>query len=127
MSLSDRQRIYAAELVAFLHWASTQGYGYRFGDAWRSTDPLKCPNCQKETTYQEMLVSNKRSKVKYGKHNDRLAVDLIFSKGGIDLKPGEYLPLGLEWESRGGSWGGRFGETPGKGDGWDSGHFEATA
>jgi len=125
MSLSEKQRLFAAELNAFLRWASLAGYGYRYGDAWRSTDPLKCPNCQKETTYQDMLVFNKRSKVKHSKHNDRLAVDLIFSRGGVDLKPEEYLPLGLEWELRGGRWGGRFGETPGKGDGWDVFHWEA--
>jgi hypothetical protein len=45
----------------------------------------------------------------YGKHNDRLAQDLIISKDGKQLKGEELRSIGEKWESLGGRWGGRFG------------------
>ena len=93
----------------------------RMGDAWRSSDPLKCPSCGNEHTYQELLFKNGRSKKLYSPHADRLAVDLIVADDAEARRLGEF------WETLGGRWGGRFGVQ--KPDfatklGWDSRHFE---
>jgi hypothetical protein len=74
--------------LLILH-AEQLGYELTFGDAYR--DPRAI----------------------YGKwkslHRKRLAVDFNLFKDGVYLTQTEdYEPLGLYWESIGGSWGGRF-------------------
>jgi hypothetical protein len=127
--LLDKQWQFAAMFGDFLVWLHSQGYRCRFGDAWRSTDKLKVPNCDTEYSYQELLFYNKKTKLTYGKHNDRVAVDLIIHKMGSteSLKSEEYRPLGEKWEEMGGRWGGRFGVVKEEYDvkiGWDANHFE---
>jgi hypothetical protein len=85
-------------------------------------------------SYQELLFYNQKTKLTYGKHNDRLAQDLIISKDGKQLKGEELRSIGEKWESLGGRWGGRFGLKLVEGKwtnkdgietiGWDAGHFE---
>jgi hypothetical protein len=60
------------------------------------------------------------------KHRQRLAIDLNLFKDGIWLTKGiDHKPLGEWWESKGGQWGGRFGESKkGAGDGWDGNHYQ---
>jgi len=127
--LLDNQWQFGTMVGGLLVWLHAQGYNYRFGDAWRSTDKLKVPDCSIDYSYQELLVYNKKSKLTYGKHNDRLAVDLIIHKMGsvTSLQDEEYRPIGVKWESMGGRWGGRFGVVKEEYDvkiGWDAGHFE---
>lgn len=127
--LLNRQWQFASMIGDFLVWLRSQGYNYRFGDAWRSTDKLKVPDCDITYSYQELLVYNKKSKLTYGKHNDRLALDLIIHKMGSaeSLKDEEYRPIGEKWELMGGRWGGRFGVVKEEYNvkiGWDSNHFE---
>lgn len=129
----EKQLLFAKMIGEFIVWLCSQGYGCRFGDAWRSTDKLYVPGGEEgfeddvKYSYQELLFYNKKSKLTYGKHNDRLAIDLIIHKDGKQLADSEYRPLGEKWESMGGRWGGRFGvkkEEFGTKIGWDSGHFE---
>lgn len=127
--LLNRQWQFATMIGEFLVWLHNQGYNCRFSDAWRSTDKLKVPGADTLHTYQELLVYNKKSEKTYGKHNDRLALDLIIHKmGSIEsLKSEEYRFAGEKWESMGGRWGGRFGvvkEEYNTKVGWDAGHFE---
>ena len=77
-----------ADLISFAHH---HGYELTFGDAYR--DPrAKFP------------YSSDRSL-----HNHRLAVDFNLFKNGKWLRTTEdFEPLGIYWESIGGSWGGRF-------------------
>jgi len=58
-------------------------------------------------------------------HYSRLALDVnAFKEGEYLTDTKSYKPLGLFWESKGGSWGGRFKESePGAGDGVDGNHF----
>lgn len=116
------------QLIMYAYWL--EGYDLSFGDAWRSTSPLKIPGITKTFTFQELLFFNGYSKVKYSRHNDRLAVDFVLRFHGelVTKKTAEaWRPLGEFWEKIGGRWGGRFGVK--KGDyalkiGWDPGHFE---
>lgn len=131
--LKDRQYQFVGLIGLFIVWMYEQGYTARFGDAWRSTDKLYVPTGEpgldddEAYSYQELLFYNKATKVTYGKHNDRLAIDLLIAKDGKDLIAEEYRPLGEKWESLGGKWGGRFGVKKteyAKKVGWDSNHFE---
>lgn len=129
----EKQLQFAKMIGELIIWLCSQGYACRFGDAWRSTDKLKVPGGQpgfdddEEYSYQELLFYNKRSKVTYGKHNDRLALDLIIHKDNKQLTDIEYRPIGEKWEAMGGRWGGRFGVKKEEYDdkvGWDANHFE---
>lgn len=131
--LSDKQCVFSKMLGEFLVWLYSQGYGCQMGDTWRSTDKLFVPTGGKgfdddvAYTYQELLFYNNKTKLVYGKHNDRLAADLIIRKDDKILAKEELRPIGEKWESMGGRWGGRFGVTKEEYDvkvGWDSGHFE---
>lgn len=127
MTLKEKQFQFGEMVWKLLSWLVANGYSFRFGDAWRSTDSLLVPGTNIKISYQELLVANGKSKVKYGKHNDRLAIDLLIAKDDADLKDNEYRPVGEYWESIGGTWGGRFGvkkEEYDKKVGWDAGHFE---
>ena len=127
MGLIDRQCTFAYEIALLIIKIHEDGYGVRFGDAWRSTDPLSVPDSQIKLSYQELLLYNGKTKVKYGKHNDRLAIDLLISKNNVQVSEESYRKYGEYWEGRGGVWGGRFGvklaDYPTK-IGWDSNHFE---
>lgn len=63
---------------------------------------------------------------KGSKHYVRLAADInLFFDGHYLRESRAHLPLGVYWESIGGTWGGRWGETrPGAGDGRDGNHYE---
>jgi hypothetical protein len=128
MPLSNNQKEFTIHIANLIVYADNNGYTFRFGDAWRSTDPLNCPDCGKLHSYQELLISNGRSKEIKSKHCDRLAVDFIIERK--DLQPMEkedWDKLGLYWESLNGRWGGRFGVRPEDYNiklGWDAGHFE---
>ena len=132
-ALQQSQFQFAKMFGELLVWIYSQGYTCQFGDVWRSTDKLYIPTGQDgfeddtQYTYQELLFYNKKSKLTYGKHNDRLAGDLIIYKDGKQFTDEEYRPIGEKWESMGGRWGGRFGivkEEYNVKIGWDAGHFE---
>jgi hypothetical protein len=125
--MKEKQFKFCQMLGEFLVWLYQQGYQCQIGDAWRSTDKLKLPDSNVQMSYQELLLYNGKTKVKYGKHNDRLAIDLVISKDGNILSNEGYRPIGEKWESIGGVWGGRFGvkkEEYGNKIGWDANHFE---
>jgi hypothetical protein len=126
--LSDNQKAFTVHIANLIIYADSQGYTFRLGDGWRSTDPLKCPKCSEAHSYQELLISNGRSKELKSKHCDRLAIDFIVERK--DLQPmtkDDWDKLGLYWEGIGERWGGRFGVRPEDYHitlGWDAGHFE---
>ncbi len=131
--LKEKQFQFTKIVGEFLVWLYQQGFQCRFGDAWRSTDKLCVPGGNEgfeddnKYSYQELLFYNRKSKVTYSKHNDRLAIDLLISKNGKKLTNEEYRIVGEKWESLGGKWGGRFGikkEEQNIKIGWDAEHFE---
>ena len=93
-SIGEKQRRFTRMVADLITWAYCQGYELTFGDAYRD------PRC----TYG----------VQYSNHRIRLAVDFnLFKDGGYLNKTEDHLPLGLFWESMGGSWGGRFAQKDG--------------
>lgn len=91
MSLSRKQGKFARMVALLIQYAEHLGYYVTFGDAY--------------------------SKPEFGRHREnslhyiRLAIDLNLFKDGVYLtKTSDHKPLGVFWESIGGSWGGRFGD-----------------
>ena len=113
--LLQKQFKFSILISDFISWLYSQGYTVQKGDAWRSTDKLYIPGGVEgfeddlKYSYQELLFYNKKTKILYGKHNDRLAEDLLIWKEFKQLTKEEYRPIGEHWESMGGRWGGRFG------------------
>lgn len=102
MSLRKRQSEFARKLPLLLLFAYEHGYEITLGDAWASAGHSQ-NSC----------------------HYIRLAVDLNLFKDDKYLpRTKDHQKLGEFWESIGGSWGGRFGESsPGAGDGYDGNHY----
>lgn len=90
MTEIKRKQLKFTKMVALLIlYAYELDYGLSFGDAYRY------PNCP------------------YGRkaslHKRRLAIDLnLFIDGVYQRNYDAYIPLGLFWESIGGTWGGRW-------------------
>jgi hypothetical protein len=131
--LLDNQFKFTLMVCKFIVWLYEQGYTVQFGDAYRNNDKLYVPAGKEgfedddKYSYQEILFYNKKTKLTYGKHNERLAVDLLIWKDNKQLTAEEYRPIGIYWESLGGRWGGRFGVKKDEYEfkiGWDSNHFE---
>ena len=102
MSLRERQSEFARKIPLLMLYAYALGYELTLGDVWanRGHSDNSC-------------------------HYIRLAADLnLFKNGRYLSKTQDHKKLGEFWESIGGSWGGRFGESnPGAGDGHDGNHY----
>jgi len=86
MTLRQRQSKFVNMVALLLHYADQIGYELTFGDAWAKSG-------HKKGTF----------------HYKRLAIDLnLFVKGKYQRSTKAHEPLGLFWESIGGTWGGRF-------------------
>lgn len=86
MSLRERQSKFVRMVARLIDFATAQGYELTFGDAWARTG-------HKQNSF----------------HYSRLAIDLNLFRDGRYLDATEdHAPLGLYWESLGGTWGGRF-------------------
>lgn len=97
MTLGEKQRKFVKMIGQLIQFAYDKGYELTFGDAYR--DPR--------------LHGAFGTKKGYGAassvHKVRLAVDFNLFKDGKFLTATEdHEPLGLFWESLGGTWGGRF-------------------
>jgi len=85
-SLSKKQIKFTKKVGLLINYATSLGYGLTFGDAYA-----------------------KKGHKKHSFHYKRLAIDLnLFLDGKYLVKTNDHLPLGLFWESIGGSWGGRW-------------------
>jgi len=86
MTLRQRQSKFVNMVALLLHYADQIGYELTFGDAWAKSG-------HKKGSF----------------HYKRLAIDLnLFVKGKYQKSTKAHEPLGLFWESIGGTWGGRF-------------------
>ena len=89
--LKDKQYAFARKIAVLELVAIEMGYQPRNGHAFR------CQNCKTGSTNSL--------------HKSRLAKDIILDRDGVWLQETEdYKPLGLVWESMGGTWGGRWGD-----------------
>ena len=86
MSLRKKQSEFVRKVSLLILFAYEKGYELTFGDAYAHDG-----HCDDSFHYQ------------------RLAIDLnLFKDGKYLTKTNDHLPLGLFWESIGGSWGGRW-------------------
>ena len=86
MSLRDRQSVFAKRVALLILFAYERGYEVTFGDAYAHDGHIA-----------ESF------------HYKRMAIDLnLFRNGRFLTKTSDHEPLGLFWESIGGTWGGRF-------------------
>ncbi len=94
--LGIHQRRFTEMIGRLITWTYVQGYALTFGEAFRTPE-------------QAALNAQKGSGIANSLHTQRLAVDFnLFVDGVYRPDPEPYLPLGVFWESLGGSWGGRF-------------------
>lgn len=95
-TLRQKQSRFVLMVAGLIEHAYSLGYEMTFGEAYRT--PEQCAlNAQKGTGTANSL------------HKDRLAIDVNLFLGGKWLdKTADHEPLGIWWESIGGSWGGRF-------------------
>ncbi len=88
MTLRQRQSKFAKMLPLLILYAYEMGYEITLGDAWAHDGHIKGSF-----------------------HYKRLAQDLnLFKKGRFLRSTKSHEPLGLFWESLGGTWGGRWGD-----------------
>ena len=86
MSLREQQSQFARMVGLLINYATLQGYEITFGDAYAKSGHI-------EGSF----------------HYKRLAIDLnLFKDGEYLTETQDHRPLGLFWESIGGTWGGRF-------------------
>src|SRR5688572_15698962 len=79
-------------------YAYSQGYELTFGEAWRPPETAEA-------------YARAGKGIANSLHIDRLALDLnLFRNGKWLQKTEDFRLLGEWWESRGGTWGGRFGD-----------------
>jgi len=95
-SLRERQSEFVFNVARLIDFTYAQGYELTFGDAWA------------------------RDGHRPGSfHYKRLAIDLnLFRDGEYLTSTEDHLPLGIFWESLGGTWGGRFSNPDGNHYSW---------
>jgi len=96
-TLGERQRKFTIMVAQLISWAYAHNYELTFGEAYRTPE-------------QAALDAAKGTGIANSLHCDRLAVDFnLFNPAGeYQSDTAAYEPLGVYWESLGGSWGGRF-------------------
>lgn len=86
MTLRQKQSKFVRMVAQLINFATAQGYELTFGDTFAHDG-------HKEDSF----------------HYKRLAIDLnLFRDGNWLDRTEDHVPLGLYWESLGGTWGGRF-------------------
>lgn len=90
MTLRQKQSKFVSMVALLIQFAYEQGYELTFGDAWASSG-------HKKGSF----------------HYKRLAIDLnLFKKGRYLRSTKAHKPLGMFWESIGGTWGGAWFKNP---------------
>lgn len=96
-TLGELQQKFVHMIGQLIIWTYTQpGYSLSFGEAYRTLE-------------QAALDAQKGIGIRNSLHTVKLAVDLnLFVDGVFQSNLPAYEPMGVYWESLGGSWGGRF-------------------
>jgi len=101
VTLGERQRQFPPMVASLIEFAYANGYALTFGEALR-------------TQAQAEANAKSGSGIVHSLHLLRLAIDLNLFKDGLYLtKTSDHEPLGIYWESIGGTWGGRFSKPDG--------------
>lgn len=96
-TLRQKQSRFVRMVAQLIDKAHELGYELTFGDAYR--DPRVHGEQGVKKSYSEGRSA----------HKHRLAIDLnLFKDGKFLANTSDHTPLGVYWESLGGTWGGRF-------------------
>lgn len=96
-TLGQAQRRFAKMVAELILYIYSQGYEVTLGDAFR--DPR---------SHGAQGVAGPYGRA-YSAHKNKLAVDLNLFKNGVYLpETSAHQQFGEWWESKGGTWGGRF-------------------
>jgi len=114
LNLSDKQFLFAKDIILLEMWMISQGYKYTYGHAWRSDE--------EQTRLFEKGLSNIKGR---GPHGNRLARDYNFfidDNEELTYDKEKIQPIGDFWESLNpkNKWGGSYNI---RGN-WDTPHFE---
>lgn len=97
-SLHTKQVRFVFMIAELIYFARQSGLELTFGEAYR-------------TPGQAAMNAKNGKGIAHSLHTLRLAVDFnLFVNGVYDATGQHHEPLGVYWESIGGSWGGRFGD-----------------
>ena len=95
-TLGQKQRRFVIMLAGLIERAYSLGFEMTLGEAYRT--PEQCA-----------INAANGSGIANSLHKDRLAIDINLFLGGKWLdRTEDHEPLGIWWESMGGTWGGRF-------------------
>lgn len=111
MSLSSKQMLFSSDVAKLMLKAEELGIGLTFGEAYRTKEQ------------QAIHLKNGATKVRYSRHQDRLAIDFnFFINGKLTYEKKDIQPLGDYWESLSpnNKWGGNWRSFQ------DCPHFERT-
>lgn len=101
LTLGQKQRKFVTMVAKLIEFAYANGFELTFGEAYRTPE-------------QAALNAKTGAGISNSLHTQRLAIDLNAFKNGTYLTDSAaYQPLGIYWESIGGSWGGRFAKPDG--------------
>lgn len=101
MTLGEQQRAFPPMVAKLIEWCYANGYELTLSECYRTPE-------------QAALNAQTGSGISNSLHTKRLAIDLNLFRSGVYLTDSaEYEPLGVYWESLGGSWGGRFSKPDG--------------
>jgi len=96
IKLSVKQRAFTKAIGELITWANDHGYELTFDDAYAKTGHI-------DGSF----------------HYKRLAIDLnLFINGVYQKSTAAHVPIGVHWESMGGTWGGRFRKRDGNHYSW---------
>ena len=96
MTLRQKQWKFVLMVSQLICWCAEHGYEVTFGEAYRDPE------------WADILAGRGKG-IKNSLHCSRLAIDLnLFKDGKYLSSTKDHEPLGLLWESIGGTWGGRF-------------------
>ena len=122
-TLRQLQCRFASTLCGLILWANSKGYEIAFGETLRSDEQAEInaigPKGRERISslvatefplLADKITNNgKANGIRGSLHELKLAADLLAFKNGIYLTSSEdYRELGVEWERRGGCWGGHF-------------------
>lgn len=98
LGLRPKQSRFARMVALLILHTEALGYEVTFGEAYRTPEAAK-------------LNAGQGIGIARSLHCQRLAIDLNLFRDGEWLQhSASHEPLGLYWESIGGTWGGRFGD-----------------
>ena len=108
MTLREKQSIFLKNIAKLILWSFENGYELTGQELFRTQEQ------------QDIYFKTGKSKVKYSKHQDKLAIDLnLFINGKYVTDKESFKPLAEYWRSL------HHRNISGSDWGWDFNHFQA--